>query len=196
MGRPPKTPILPNELHIKTVECGKCREHKTANNFRIRVDKRIKTKRGNDLVYLSNVCLPCEAKAQRERYQRNKNTQAYREKANKLAREFHQRNRERILPKMKEYRNRLEYKDNRKKYNQEHRGIIAAQSRLRNKVYLKSIITQIKPAYARRLKATSKYKSESEKDKLVNDNNATLTENEIRLRVAKHRISKIVKKSK
>lgn len=123
MGRPPKTAVRPDEVDKTLVTCSRCKESKLANQFRIRIDKRIKFKK--PLHYLNNVCRECERIRGTEYHRKKKSNPEYRKKVAGWSREYHKRHREKILPRVKNYREKPQNKKNRKEYNKKNHDRIA-----------------------------------------------------------------------
>jgi hypothetical protein len=128
--------ILPNIsfTFIKAMKtCTNCHTSKAESEFRVRIDKRIKNPSG--CIYLNNQCLSCEAAASRERVKRERQTPEGRKKHNKYALQFHQKNRDKCIARMKERRQTPEYKAYMKAYRQKKREKIQEQERITKKRY-------------------------------------------------------------
>lgn len=112
--------------------CNQCGQQKIIKEFRIRVDKRVKKQY---LVYYNNICLKFEAANQRERTIKIRATEQGRLKHSKWAMEYHKRNREKCLNRMKQRRESQEYKDYIRQYRLKNKEKIYAQEIITKKNY-------------------------------------------------------------
>lgn len=110
--------------------CPRCGLPKEESEFRIRVDKRVKYQSG--LIYRNNVCLSCEAAAQRARYEKQKNDPVYKAKHAVWALAAHKKYREKNIARMKIKRGTPEYK----KY------MRAYRDRNKDKIFQQEVITK------------------------------------------------------
>lgn len=118
MGRPAKTPVNQEDMDKVSITCPVCKEPKLANQFRVRVDKRLKFKK--PLCYLNNVCKPCEAARQLVRYNKTKDDPKYKSKHAERARGFYHKHKDKIKVYTKQHRSRPKSRAIRKIYDRQH----------------------------------------------------------------------------
>lgn len=174
--------------------CNRCKVNKDDSEFRLRRETRGK-RGGGKLTYLNNVCKKCESETQTRYYFQNKDNPEWLENWRKKSSDYHKKNREEILKKMAKRNATPEHKAYMIEYNKKNKDRIKLQSRARNKKYLRKLIMNLKPAYAKRLRLTAEYQIKSDKSKAKSSLYLNKTDWEILLQVAKTRLQKLLKEA-
>lgn len=104
--------------------CSRCKGDLDDESFRIRIDKR-----SGDLKYLNNTCRECDTDIAKERYQRLKGNQAFKDKNRQRVRQYNQNNKALIKQRNSNRRSTKEYREYVKKYYQKNRDKILLQHR-------------------------------------------------------------------
>lgn len=106
---------------MENKQCGSCQQTKPVEDFRLCTEKRKSRAKSGDLKYRCSMCLDCERRMSRERYNKNK------EKYNAYAKEYKEKNKEVLKEKTKLYneKNKERIKQRYKLYCQNNRALLS-----------------------------------------------------------------------
>jgi len=113
----------------ETKICKKCGIEKPIDQFRLRVEHRIKN---GDCYYRVGTCKECEKKAAKEYHNQIKDTEGFKEKKRQYAMNRYWRRRDELILKQREARKTKRHKENRKAYIQKNK----------DKIYLQEVVTK------------------------------------------------------
>lgn len=132
-------------IDMNTKHCKYCNQDKDINQFRIRIDKRIKCK--GELIYRNNICFECEAKRTKERRERIKHTPEYKEYHRVNSMEYYRRNREKVLARERNRKSNPKHKQYMRDYIKRNYKVIKEQQAVRGKKWQEYQRDNITDAY-------------------------------------------------
>jgi hypothetical protein len=188
-GIPPLQRRPPDQIPESKI-CGRCKIDKPKSEYRIRVEKRDKKGMGG-FRYLNNTCIQCDKEIAAENYVKQRQSPEFIKKHNQWAKQRYWRNRDKLVEKAKEYRDKPSAKENMKKYRQKNKDKIAEQERITKERYLRKNVDPITDKYVARLLVTQGHGTF---DEIINNKELIeIKRGQILLRRIKKQMAKIKK---